>query len=307
MILLLIGPVELLLLTFRRNERDVVNLYNSFSRLMQITSGGNMLNFGYWNDKTKNPLEAQYELSNMIGEFASLDSANTLIDIGSGYSAPALQWSSQYNLLKIICLNINLQQLKTAIAFKSNGKIREHTIAYTPSNILQNNNILHINATSTALPLKNNSVDRIIAFESAQHFKPLYKFIRESNRVLQSSGLLVIAMPVITNTSHLASLPLFIKLGILSVTWASEHYKLEYVKSLVSSQGFHIEDIRRIGPRVYVPLANYYIENREKLKNMIIKEYPKFLETILYRSVLEMRDSSNQGVIDYMLLRAKKI
>ncbi|MDP8906192.1 MAG: methyltransferase type 11, partial [Thermoproteota archaeon] len=67
---------------------------------MQITSGGNMLNFGYWNDKTKNPLEAQFELSSIIGEFASLDKARILIDIGSGYSAPARQWSSQYNLLK---------------------------------------------------------------------------------------------------------------------------------------------------------------------------------------------------------------
>lgn len=265
-----------------------------------------MLNFGYWNDKTKNPLEAQYELSDMIGEFASLDKARTLIDIGSGYSAPALQWSSQYSLLKIICLNINLQQLKIATALKSNGKIGDHTIAYTPCNILQNNNILHINATSASLPLKNNSVDRVIAFESAQHFKPLYKFIQESNRVLESSGLLVIAMPVITNTSRFVSLPLFIKLGILSVTWASEHYKLEYVKSMVSSQGFQIEDIRRIGARVYVPLANYYIENRDKLKNKIIKEYPKLLETILYRSLLEMKESSDQGVIDYMLLRAKK-
>ncbi len=274
---------------------------------MRITSGGNMLNFGYWNDKTKNPLEAQYELSNMVGEFASLDRARTLIDIGSGYSAPALQWSSQYNPLKIICLNINLQQLKDAIAFGSNGKLGDATIAYTPTDILQNNNLLHLNATSTALPLKNNSMDRIIAFESAQHFKPLYKFIQESNRVLKSSGLLVMAMPVITNSSHSLSLPLFIKLGILSVTWASEHYKLEYVKSMVSSQGFQIEDIRRIGPRVYSPLANYYIENREKLKSMIIREYPKLLETILYRSVLEMRDSSNQGVIDYILLRAKKI
>ncbi len=306
MILLLISPVELLLLTFRRNERDVINLYNSFSRLMQITSGGNMLNFGYWNDKTKNPLEAQYELSNMIGEFASLDMARILIDIGSGYSAPALQWSSQYNLLKILCLNLNLQQLKTAIAFKSNNKTRDHTIAYIPGNSLQNSNMFHINATSTALPLKSNSVDRVIAFESAQHFKPLYKFIQESSRVLENSGLLVIAMPVITDTSHFVSLPLPIKLGILSVTWASEHYRLEYVKSMVSTQGFQIEDIRRIGPSVYVPLANYYIENRERLKNIITKEYPKILETILYRSMLEMKDSSNQGVIDYMLLRAKK-
>ena len=84
-------------------------------------------------------------------------------------------------------------------------------------------------------------------------------------------------MPVITNASIL-SLPLFIKLGILSVTWASEHYKLEYVKSMVKTHGFEIKDIQYIGRNVYGPLASYYIENRDKLKNMIIKNTQNFLK-----------------------------
>ena len=75
-----------------------------------------MLNFGYWDIYTQNPLQAQYTLSNMVGEFASLKTARTLIDAGSGYSAPALQWKSQYNSLEIICININLEQLKAAAA-----------------------------------------------------------------------------------------------------------------------------------------------------------------------------------------------
>lgn len=149
---------------------------------MQITSGGNMLNFGYWNDRTQNPLEAQYALSNMIGEFASLDKARNLVDVGSGYSAPAFEWSSQYKLLEIFCVNINLQQLRDVFTFKSNYKI-DHNADMLSGNNLQKKNIHHVNATSAMLPIKNDSVDRIIAFESAQHFKPLHKFIQESNRV----------------------------------------------------------------------------------------------------------------------------
>jgi cyclopropane fatty-acyl-phospholipid synthase-like methyltransferase len=273
---------------------------------MQITTGGNMLNFGYWDDKTRNPLQAQYTLSTMIGEFASLQTARRLVDVGSGYSAPALQWNSQYSFLKILCININLQQLKIAAALKSNGQRIDHSVGLVSLKSLRNNNIFHINATSTMLPIRNNSVDRVIAFESAQHFKPLIQFIQESNRVLERSGLVVLAMPVITNASNLLSLPLFIKLGILSVTWASEHYKLEYVKSMIKTHGFEIKDIQYIGSNVYGPLASYYIENREKLKNMIVREYPKFLETILYKSLLGMKDASRNGVIDYILLKAKK-
>jgi cyclopropane fatty-acyl-phospholipid synthase-like methyltransferase len=273
---------------------------------MQITTGGNMLNFGYWDDKTQNPLQAQYTLSTMIGEFASLQTARRLVDVGSGYSAPALQWNSQYNFLKILCININLQQLKIAAALKSNSQRIYHSVGLLSIKSLRNNNIFHMNATSTMLPIRNNSVDRVIAFESAQHFKPLTQFIQESNRVLEHSGLVVLAMPVITNASNLLSLPLFIKLGILSVTWASEHYKLEYVKSIIKTHGFEIKDIQYIGSNVYGPLASYYIENREKLKNMIVREYPKFLETILYKSLLEMKAASSHGVIDYILLKAKK-
>jgi SAM-dependent methyltransferase len=273
---------------------------------MQIASGGNMLNFGFWSKNTKNPLEAQFALSNMVGEFASLDSARTLIDVGSGYSAPALQWSSQHNLLKIFCLNINLQQLRTAVTINPKSKLMDGNINIVSKNILQKNNIFHINATSAMLPFKNNSVDRIIAFESAQHFKPLHRFIQESNRVLKSSGLLVIAIPTKAKNPNVISLPLFIRLGILSLTWASEHYQLEEIKSLLNAYGFEIVGIKHIGSNVYVPLADYYLENRVKLRNMIIKEYPKYLETILYRSLLEMKDSSIHGLIDYILLRAKK-
>ena len=298
--------LELFLCTLRRNELDVINLYNSLSGLMQITTGGNMLNFGYWDDKTKNPLQAQCTLSTMFGEFASLQTARTLIDIGSGYSAPALQWISEYNSLKILCMDINLQQLKNACAVKSKHQRTDHSIALVSLKRSKSNNIFHINATSTILPIKNNSADRVIAFESAQHFKPFFQFIQESYRVLERSGLVVIAMPVITKSSNSLSLPLFVKLGILSLTWASEHHKLEYVKSTVKTHGFQIKDIEYIGSNVYGPLANYYIENRQKLRSIIIREYPKFLETILYKSLLQMKAASHHGFIDYILLKAKK-
>jgi len=48
---------------------------------MQITTEGNMLNFGYWYDKTQNPLHAQYTLSKMIEEFACLQTARRIISL----------------------------------------------------------------------------------------------------------------------------------------------------------------------------------------------------------------------------------
>ena len=237
-----------------------------------------MLNFGYWNQGTKDPVEAQRELCSIVGNLAELDSAKTVIDVGSGFSAPAMQWKSMYDSLHITCLNINFHQLKTPII---------------------KNSITFVNSTSTTLPLANNCADRIIALESAQHFKPLSSFIRESKRVLNKDGILVMAIPVTTRES-LASL---MKLGILSFTWSSEHYGLDNVKSEIIQAGFQISDLQKIGKNVYEPLTDYYIQNRDELRHKILKEYPSYLENILYKSLLKMKDASQKGIIDYALIK----
>ena len=100
--------------TFRRNENDVVNLYNTLSPVMQLATGGNMLNFGYWHKEDVSPVNAQNRLCNKIGELAELKSANSLLDIGSGLSAPAIIWAKLYPGVNISCLNINYIQLQLA-------------------------------------------------------------------------------------------------------------------------------------------------------------------------------------------------
>lgn len=268
--------MQVILWTFRRNEHDVINLYNSLSPVMQLATGGDMLNFGYW-DRASDPVAAQNNLCSLVGEIAELGSARRLVDVGSGLSAPAAHWMSAHDSLDISCVNINFQQLLAA---------------------RQANKVSLLNATSTNLPFAERSADRIVALESAQHFRPLDRFVSESRRVLQPGGMLVIAIPVMTR-----SLPFF-KLGILSWTWSSEHYELEFVKSAIENNGFEIKDIRHIGHQVYEPLTDYYVLNRNALRKKILDKYPAFLESILYRSLLKMRDVSRKEIIDYVIIRA---
>jgi len=95
------------------------------------------------------------------------------------------------------------------------------------------------------------------------------------------------------------------KLGILSLTWASEHYSLDYVKSAIINKGFHINEIQSIGPYVYDPLADYYIKNRKHLRERVLKKYPSYLENILYRSLVKMKQVSQKGIIDYVLIKCR--
>jgi len=294
-----INPLQVFLWTFRRGEHDVVNLYNSLSPLMQLATDNNMLNFGYWKNNTADPLGAQNELCKLIGEMADLDSASIVLDVGSGFSVPATYWKSQHENINITCININFQQLvlSTKLVGNNISDMEENLYA-----LLQTNDIRFVNATSTFLPISNSSADRIIALESAQHFRPLNQFIRESKKALKNNGILIIAIPVTKIPSKLAS---FMKLGILSLTWASEHYSLDYVKSAIINEGFHISEIQSIGPYVYDPLTDYYIKNRKHLRERVLKKYPSYLENILYKSLLKMKQVSQKGIIDYVLIKCR--
>ena len=270
---------------FRRNENDVVNLYSTLSPVMQLATGGNMLNFGYWEDDDLSPTTAQNRLCDITGSMAELDSAKSLLDIGSGLSSPAMKWSTLYPNVEISCVNTNYDQLHTA-----KNLLREKSLHYP---------IYGINSTSTMLPFVKNSVDRIIALESAQHFKPFKHFIFESNRIMKKNGILTIAIPVTTENTNLKNL------GILAFTWSSEHYSKDFIIN-TASEKFHIAEKIQIGSRVFEPLADYYIKNRKKLRQIITMRYPNYVENILFKSILKMKSMSREKLIDYLLIKCLK-
>ena len=245
---------------------------------MQVATGGSMLNFGYWTDKIKEPIPAQENLCDFFGKLAELENAHTVVDVGSGLSAPSIFWRNLYEKLNLNCVNINYKQL----CFSGPEK-----------------NIEFINSTSTRLPFVDNSVDRVLALESSQHFKPFDDFISESKRILKKSGILALALPVTLSHTSIR------KMGILKFTWSSEHYSADFIKKLVVDEGFTITDEQFIGDQVYDPLADYYVKNRDSLKKSIQQKYPDFVEKILFKSMLKMKKASEEKMIDYLILKCK--
>ena len=273
-----INVFEMLLWTFRRNENDVVNLYNSLSPIMQLSTGGDMLNFGHWDNSTNTPIEAQNNLCEFTGKMANLPTAKSLVDVGSGILGPAKKWNSDYPNLEIFAININYNQLKN-----------------TNTDFIEK-----LNATSRFLPLADKSVDRIIALESAQHFKPLDDFLLESKRILNSNGILLIAIPTVSEGVSTMN-----DLGILSFTWSSEHYTIESINSKINHAGFSIIESQKIGSNVYIPLANYYFEHRKELQEKIKTKYSSTTEKILFKSLKKMAHSSKTNLIDYALIKCR--
>lgn len=287
-----INPIDVLLWTFRRNEVDVINLYDTLASLMQVSTGNNMLNFGYWNKDTTSPQDAQVALCKRVAEMAEFGTAKNVLDVGSGFSEPAVIWKSGFSNINIFCLNLNPTQLRFAskiLKTSSNSSTLPH---------LGQKTIGLVNSTATKFPFADNSMDRIVALESAQHFKPLSEFVSESKRVLREKGVLALAIPVVKSAG---SLQIF-KLGILSFTWSSEHYDLESVKDVLISHGFTVSS-ELIGSSVYRPLADYYMKNRESLRPRILRVYPPYVEKILFKSLQKMNQVCENNLIEYALLK----
>ena len=276
---MLINPVDLLLWTFRRNENDVVKLYDALSPIMEVSTGGDMLNFGFWDESTPHPIDAQKRLCTMMGDMAQISSAEMIADVGSGILGPAKIWISQYPSLQISSVNVNFSQLAS----------------------VEPDNISKLNSTARMLPFSNSSLDRVIALESAQHFKPVGDFFSESYRVLKDDGILALAIPTATDDSSLSNL------GILKFTWSSEHYSQKNILDEISKNGFEVIESSDIGKNVYPPLAQYYINNREELRKKILSRYSKYVEKILFESMKKMQSASENGLIGYSMLKCKKL
>ena len=292
-VVIFVDPINAFLWTFRRNPHDVIKLYNKLSLIMQLATGGKMLNFGYWSKNNYTPYKAQNKLCELVGNIAELDLADKVADIGSGFSEPVLIWKKHYPSQQFFSVNINYNQL-----YVSNKMLYNNSSFNT-----NKKNINLINSTAVKLPFSHESMDRIISLESAQHFRPLVNFIKESQNVLKKEGLFVMAIPVLNVL--LNSIAKFYSLGLLAFTWASEHYYLKTVKSFVDKY-FQIIDIFSIGQYVYVPLADYYIKNRINLRNKIAFEYGNMLEYLLFRSLLKMKKLSENKTIDYVVIKAIK-
>jgi len=274
-----INPIDLLLWTFRRNENDVVKLYDALSPIMEVSTGGDMLNFGFWNDSTSHPVDAQKQLCMMMGDMAELSSAQIIADVGSGILGPAKIWNSQYPSLEISSVNVNFSQLSS----------------------VDSENISKLNSTARLMPFTDSSLDRVIALESAQHFRPIGDFFSESNRILKDDGILALAIPTAIVDANLSNL------GILKFTWSSEHYSEKQIYDEISKNGFEIIESKNIGKNVYIPLADYYLKNRVELRQKILTRYSKYVEKILFESMKKMKSSFEKGLIDYSMLKCKKL
>jgi len=277
----MINPLHLMLWTYRRQERDVIHLYNTFRDFMKLATGGEMLNFGYWNNGCKDPLQAQVALCHLMLDFVNLKSNQIVLDVGSGDNGPAKLWHNLMNPIEIVCVDISR---------------RSHYQLDSTRNL----NLLE--ASALTLPLNDNCVDRMVALECAQHFRPMREFFTDAFRIIKKGGMLGLAIPGIKEER--LGWPDKRDLGLLNIMWPSERHNLLDLPALLESIGFHDIEVKFIGKNVYVPLADYYSTHREDIRASVMPRYSPFVEYMIFKSILAMKNIAENDIIDYALIKA---
>ncbi len=154
---------------------------------------GGFINFGYWNNRfiKSNTISSEEreasskEMYRVVSDLAEILKKHSLLEIGCGLGYGSSFISNTYHPKLVIGLDVSPEQIARAKKFQAleikAGKLR-FTIGEAES-----------------MPFTDNSFDRIISVEAAQHFSSIESFSEEATRVLKPGGELVVTSFFPTN------------------------------------------------------------------------------------------------------------
>ena len=172
--------LELLRVGLLPSEEDARALYALLGPENLPGEQSRFINLGYWADAEHHRYDqGATALADRLAEAAALSRAKRVLDVGFGYGDQLLRWLDTSPLETLFGLNLSAPQLQHARAL-----LRAHP---------QGERTQLIHGSACALPLADNSVDRVLALESAFHFSPRTRFFAQAHRVLEPGGLLALA------------------------------------------------------------------------------------------------------------------
>lgn len=249
------------------------------------TQRGLYLNLGYW--ATAGDFDAASEaLAMLVGEAAQLNRADTLLDCGFGFGDQDILWAQTLQPARIIGLNITASQV--AIARQRVAELH------------LDDRIELRHGTATLLPLKAESVDKVIALECAFHFHTRERFFREAWRVLKPGGRLVTAdiipMPAVTDLP--TRLKQQLSWGLVASRFAIPNenaYTRSSYHAKLAVSGFKQILVESIRDKVYAPLHRYLSDHPQSLKRL----HP--MARLPARMALRSEAASVYAGLDYVL------
>lgn len=250
--------------------------------------GGRLLNFGYWDGTTADQQNAARALVHEVARLADLQSGESLLDVGCGFGAAALMFQQQYEVSKVVGVNVTEHHLEFARASAEERGVQD-TVSFRFGD-------------ATRLPFDDQSFDKVIALESAFHFDSREAFLGEAARVLKPGGRLTLA-DVVPLQPKKGQIRKYVASKLWLVPPANNYGPDEYAHKLQEAGFEHIE-LRSVGDEVYPGYVDWTLspENLKRLNQQL-----GVTKATLYRWQTQLLGSLFQsGQLDYFLISASK-
>ncbi len=148
------------------------SLTHDMKEVLEYYGESDFMNFGYWDEQTKNQQEACENLMEHLLDFIP-NKAGNILDVACGKGATTAYLLKYYEPANVTAINISERQLEI---------VRKNAPGC---------NCLLMNAVD--LEFDDSSFDNIICVEAAFHFYTRKKFLKEAYRVLKPGGRLVLS------------------------------------------------------------------------------------------------------------------
>lgn len=245
-------------------------------------------NCGYWVG-TSSYDEACKRLVYKVGELAGLSPSVTLLDVGFGFGEQDLYWEKEFDVKKIIGINITPFQVDFA-AKRAAQRALSDKIDYRVGDAVN-------------IDLPGNSVDVVICLQSAFQFDTRGQFFKEAYRVLKAGGVLVTADMI--PTERMSRKPsVWAWVTRRRVGWPHQNnYPASQYARYLEDAGFSTVAIESIRDRVFPGMKEYIRRRYNGERDSEIRINVEELESGQSASSLW---KLHYGVDDFVLVKATK-
>jgi erythromycin 3''-O-methyltransferase len=272
------------MLRYGRNPAGTV--YESIGPDFFLALAPGWLNLGLWEGDGGNPAEAPVAVRRLVERLAGeLPSRGAILDVGNGLGEQDPLIAEVTDPARLVAVNITGAQLAAG---------RE---------ALERANALPVNADAVRLPFRPSSFDGVISVEAAFHFASRRRFFDEAFRVLRPGGILSMSdVPIVRWPRG----PREVLAGVsqLRVWGLGRHaaQTTEQIASMASAAGFADVTSELVGDRVIGPALRFVRGRLRGRSSRVSGSY----EIAARAMVSQVELLWERGVVDYLLLRARK-